>query len=94
MTIAIRSEALSVEIAPMGAELQSIRDAAGRDYLHDGASFWPSRAPLLFPIVGALKDNRYVTDGNAYVLPKHGLARRYLFTVIEELPDRALFRLT
>ena len=47
--ITIHSPALSVEIAPLGAELQSIRDAAGRDYLHDGASFWSNRAPLLFP---------------------------------------------
>ncbi len=92
--ITISSSALSVEIAPLGAELQSIRDAAGRDYLHDGASFWTGRAPLLFPIVGSLKDDRHVVDGTAYTLPRHGFARRTLFEVAGTSPDRALFRLT
>ena len=77
----------------MGAELQSIRDVAGRDYLHDGASFWPSRAPLLFPIVGALKDNTHVVDGAPYHLPKHGFARHSLFEEGDTSADRARFRL-
>ena len=91
--ITLHSPALSVEIAPMGAELQSIRDTAGRDYLHDGASFWAGRAPLLFPIVGALKDNTHVVDGTAYHLPKHGFARHSLFEAVETSADRARFRL-
>ncbi len=94
MTITIHSDDLSVEISPEGAELQSIRAAAGRNYLHDGAGFWTGRAPLLFPIVGSLKDDRHVVDGAAYALPRHGFARRSLFAVAETFPDRALFRLT
>ncbi|MGO9546677.1 MAG: aldose 1-epimerase family protein [Rhodomicrobium sp.] len=92
--ITIHSSAFSAEIAPLGAELQNLRDAAGRDYLHDGASFWSGRAPLLFPIVGALKDDRHEVAGKAYTLPKHGFARRSRFEVVETSPDRALFRLT
>ena len=92
--IIIHSPALSVEIAPMGAELQCIRDTAGRDYLHDGSSYWASRAPLLFPIVGALKDNTHVVDGAAYHLPKHGFARHSLFEAVAISADRARFRLT
>jgi len=92
--ITIHSSALRVEIAPLGAELQSIRDGAGRDYLHDGASFWSGRAPLLFPIVGALKEDTHKVDGRAYTLQKHGFARRSLFEVAEASPDRVLFRLT
>ncbi len=92
--ITLHSPALSVEIAPMGAELQSIRDTAGRDFLHDGASFWASRAPLLFPIVGALKNNTHVVDGTAYYLPRHGFARQSLFDAVETSADRARFRLT
>ncbi len=92
--ITIHSHALSVEIAPLGAELQSIRDAAGRDYLHDGASFWSSRAPLLFPIVGALKNNSHAVDGVTYHLPRHGFARHSMFEVVDKSAHRALFRLT
>ncbi len=78
----------------MGAELLSIRDADGWDYLHDGASFWGGRAPLLFPIIGSLKDDRHVVDGTAYSLPRHGFARRLPFETVETFPDRALLRLT
>jgi galactose mutarotase-like enzyme len=92
--IAIRSSALSVEIAALGAELQSIRDNTGREYLHDGTSFWPGRAPLLFPIVGALKESRHVVDGAEYILPRHGFARRATFELAGSAPDSALFRLT
>jgi galactose mutarotase-like enzyme len=91
--IVIRSPLLTAEISPLGAELQSLSDAAGRHYLHDGASFWPSRAPLLFPIVGAIKDNRHEVDGLAYELPKHGFARQSTFDVIEAAGDHALLRL-
>jgi galactose mutarotase-like enzyme len=89
----IRSNQISAAISPLGAELQALRDAAGRDLLHDGASFWSSRAPLLFPIVGALKDNQHSVDGVAYELPKHGFARRSVFEQVEAAPDRATFRL-
>ena len=92
--IALASKALSVEISPLGAELQSIRDGEGRDYLHDGSSFWGGRAPLLFPIVGALKNDSHSVDGVAYHLPKHGFARNSLFDVAELRQDWALFRLT
>jgi galactose mutarotase-like enzyme len=91
--ITISSGALSAAIAPLGAELQSIRDAAGREYLHGGSSFWTGRAPLLFPIVGALKDDRHTLDGKVHPMPKHGFARHSLFQVADASPDRALFRL-
>ncbi len=91
--ITIHSSALSVEIAPLGAELQSIRDPEGRNYLHDGTSFWTGRAPLLFPIVGALKNDAHEVDGKVYTLAKHGFARRAIFEVADTAPDRALFRL-
>ncbi len=93
-TITIHSPALGVEIAPMGAELQAIRDTAGQDYLHDGSSFWAHRAPLLFPIVGALRDNTHVVDGAAYHLARHGFARHSLFEAVAISADRARFRLT
>ena len=91
--ISIRSSDLTAVISPLGAELQSLTDRAGQEYLHDGASFWSSRAPLLFPIVGALKDDRHVVGGAAYELPKHGFARRSTFLVIEAEAERAVFRL-
>jgi galactose mutarotase-like enzyme len=91
--ITIQSSTLTAEISALGAELQSLTDAAGQNYLHDGSSFWSSRAPLLFPIVGAIKGNRHIMDGAVYKLPKHGFARQSVFEVVETAADRALFRL-
>jgi galactose mutarotase-like enzyme len=57
-------------------------------------AFWTGRAPLLFPIVGALNGDTYRVEGREYSLPKHGFARRMPFEVVEAAADRATFRLT
>lgn len=90
----IASEGLTARINPFGAELSSLTDAAGREYMTDAdPAFWTGRAPLLFPIVGALAEDTLRVDGQAYSMPKHGFARRSAFTLIEQTSDRAVFRL-
>lgn len=92
--VEIASEGLSARINPFGAELSSLTDAAGREYMTDAdPAFWTGRAPLLFPIVGALVDDTLHVDGQAYTMPKHGFARRSAFRLIEQASDRAVFRL-
>ncbi|HWI85750.1 MAG TPA: aldose 1-epimerase family protein, partial [Sphingomonas sp.] len=94
-TIRIATDAISAEISPLGAELQLLRDEAGRDLLHDGdPAFWTGRAPILFPIVGAVRDDRILVDGTFYPIAKHGFARRSRFTLVERAPASATFRLT
>lgn len=79
-TVVISSGALTVEVARHGAELQRITDADGRDLLWDGdAAWWTGRAPLLFPIVGALVGGEYRIDGHHFALAKHGFARTSTF---------------
>jgi galactose mutarotase-like enzyme len=92
--IVIASAALTATINPFGAELSSLCDAEGRE-LMTGAdpAFWTGRAPLLFPIVGRLMDDRYRLGGKEYPLPAHGFARRQMFALTEQAPDRAVFRL-
>ncbi|HEY0624303.1 aldose 1-epimerase family protein [Sphingomonas sp.] len=93
--IEIRSGALTAAIDPLGAELVSLRDAQGREWMSDGdPAYWAGRAPLLFPIVGKLNGDIYRLDGHEYALPQHGFARRREFTLIEQTADRAVFRLT
>lgn len=93
--IEIGSGALSASINPLGAELTHLRDAQGNELMSDGdPAFWTGRAPLLFPVVGALKDERYRLDGRDYPLPSHGFARRKEFTLFDRAPDRAWFRLS
>jgi galactose mutarotase-like enzyme len=54
-TTTITSGSLRATIAHHGAELQSLKDGEGREYMSNGnPAFWHGRAPLLFPIVGRL----------------------------------------
>lgn len=81
-------------VDPQGAQLSLLRDAAGRDLLWNGdPSFWAGRAPILFPIVGALNGGRYRWQGQQYALPRHGLARTRRFEVLREADHEAVFRL-
>jgi galactose mutarotase-like enzyme len=90
----IRSENLSADIHPLGAQLFALRDGAGRDLQWNGDPLvWKGRAPVLFPIVGALAGNRYRLDGKFYHLPRHGFARDRLFTLVDATSASALFRL-
>ena len=81
--VTISNEHLTVEIAEKGAELQSIKDANGREYLWQGdPDFWPRRSPILFPLVCSVNDDTYTVDGKDYHLPRHGFARDMDFTVV------------
>ena len=85
--VTITSGELTAAIDPMGAELCSLTDAAGRQYQWSGdAAWWTGQAPILFPIVGALNAGRYRLDGKEYALEKHGFARRSLFRCDEHDP--------
>jgi galactose mutarotase-like enzyme len=92
--ITITSGDLSARINPFGAELSSLTDAQGREYMTDAdPAFWSGRAPLLFPIVGALAADTLRLGGQSYPMPKHGFARRSAFMVAQQAENRAVFRL-
>lgn len=92
--ITIASKGFAARINPLGVELWSLTDTEGREYMTDAdPAFWTGHAPLLFPIVGALKDGAYRLGEREYRLAKHGFARTSLFEVAEQQEGRALFRL-
>ncbi len=94
-TVTIRSEGLTARIALLGAELVSLRDAGGAEWMTDGdPAVWSGRAPVLFPIVGALAGGAYRLDGAEYQLPRHGFARRRMFHLVERTQNSAILRLT
>lgn len=66
---------LSATIKAEGAELCSLRDAAGEEMLWQAGGVWPRHAPVLFPIVGRLKDDTLRHQGKTYRLTQHGFAR-------------------
>jgi galactose mutarotase-like enzyme len=92
--VSISSGELSALINPLGAQLSLLQDRDGRDLLWDGdAAVWAGRAPLLFPIVGALVAGSYRLDSKIYQLPRHGFARGKLFDLGPATDASAWFRL-
>ncbi len=92
--IAIASDGLTARISPLGAELWSLTDATGAEYMTDAdPAFWTGHAPVLFPIVGMVRDGRYRLDGREYTIPKHGVARGAKFRVTSTGSDFAHFQL-
>ena len=80
MITVLRNGFLEVSVSARGAELQSLRRAGGPERLWRGdPAFWGRRAPVLFPIVGKLRDDRYAVGGRTYSLPQHGFARDRVF---------------
>ena len=95
MSIIIENEKLRVAIQSKGAELDSIFSKQTQlEYLWQGdAAFWGKKSPILFPIVGTLKDNFYSFEGKNYTLPRHGFARDRTFIVEKQTVDAATFLL-
>ncbi len=91
----IRCGSLTAEIDPQGAQLFTLKDRAGRDLLWDGdPAVWAGRAPILFPIVGALADGRYRLGSNSYPLSRHGFARGKMFSIGSTSSSSAVFQLS
>lgn len=82
--ISISSNSLTASIDTMGAQLMSLRKGES-EYLWQGDSnWWPRRAPILFPIVGVLKDSKAESAEGTISLARHGLARLNQFEVVEK----------
>lgn len=91
--VTIQNERILAEINPLGAELSRIV-VDGVDFLWNGdPTFWTGRAPIMFPICGGLKDDKFIYQGKEYTLNKHGYAKFSTFTVEKAEKDTATFLL-
>ena len=90
----IKNDQLTLEISSLGAELQSIKDANGNEYLWDGdEQYWNRHSPILFPIVCGVWNDTYRIDGTEYHLSRHGFARDTEFQLVGKTADRLTFAL-
>ncbi|MBO5060433.1 MAG: aldose 1-epimerase family protein [Clostridia bacterium] len=91
--IVIENERIRAVISSMGAELLSVQ-IDGQESMWDGnPDVWSGHAPVLFPICGGLKDDKFVFGGKEYTLEKHGFARGSEFAVERAEKDSATFLL-
>ncbi|MBA7685464.1 Protein LacX, plasmid [subsurface metagenome] len=80
----IQSGGIVAAIKADGAELCSLKNADGVELLWQAGPEWPRHAPLLFPIVGQLKNDQLMHRGQIYPMMKHGLARDHRFIWVEQ----------
>ena len=81
----ISNEHLTIVIQSTGAESSSIKDTNSKEYMWQGdPMIWGSYAPVLFPIIGALKNGTYNYNGTQYSVPKHGFIRNNENLIVRE----------
>lgn len=95
MLITLKNEELTVKINTLGAQMTSVTDAGGVERIwRADSAVWGRHAPLLFPIIGRLRDGAYTVGGERFAIPQHGFARDMAFTVREQSGGQAVFHLT
>ncbi|MFN6037306.1 MAG: aldose 1-epimerase family protein [Bacteroidota bacterium] len=84
--INLENEYLSVKFSPLGAEMKSVFSKSfNLEYIWNAnPKYWNRSAPLLFPIVGELKNNSFNHKDKTYELPRHGFIRNKDFKIIDQ----------
>lgn len=89
----LENQHLVVSAKMEGAELTSILSKADNtEYLWQGdIEYWGRHAPILFPIVGKLVDNKYILDGKTFTMGQHGFARDMDFEIVSQTEEKLSF---
>lgn len=91
--IQLKNEYLTAKFNEIGAELKSLM-MDGREYIWPGnPEIWKSSCPLMFPVCGGLKEDRYTYQGKSYPMTRHGFARTSLFAVEAMTDTQVVFLL-
>ncbi len=95
MTTSISNSKYTATIDLKGAELVSFKNhVTNKEYMWEGnPEFWGKHSPILFPIVGTLKDDSYFYEDTKYELLRHGFARDREFKVMYQKDDFVLLSL-
>jgi len=91
----LENQALKIAVRSKGAELTSIFNKNNNlEYLWQAdPTYWNRHAPVLFPIVGKLKNDAYSYAGKEYAMSQHGFARDLEFSVVQDTKDTLRFQL-
>ncbi len=94
MQTQLTSTTLTVTIDHFGAELCSVKNKSGIEFMWQAQKeVWARHAPVLFPIVGKLKDNFFIYNNKKHELPQHGFARDMEFDLVEKSEQSLTFQL-
>lgn len=95
MNYEIKNEHIKAKIKSFGAELNSLQKInEDLEYIWQGDSkYWNRHSPILFPIVGRLKNDSYLYKNQKYNMTQHGFARDKEFELVKNEADFIEFRL-
>lgn len=93
MEITLKNNICSAAFLVKGAELAAFKKGDVNYIWTIDEAYWNKTSPVLFPIVGRLKNDSYKINGVLYQLPRHGFARNYDFKVIEHKDNIVVFSL-
>ncbi|MGZ9676055.1 aldose 1-epimerase family protein [Flavobacterium sp. GNP001] len=94
MITTLENSKLTVKIKQLGAELFSITNSDQKEYMWGGdPAIWGKHAPILFPIVGTLKNNSFNFNEQQYHLTRHGFARDMPFDIVQSSKTAVTFSL-
>ena len=89
------SSGLQAVVESHGGELVSFKDKAGTEFIWSGdAAYWAGQNPLLFPIVGTLKEGKILIGGKTFEMARHGVARHGEYTPVAQTEDSITLELT
>jgi len=93
--VILKNEYLEVELNAKGAEIIKIigqQDQLNYMWKRD-PSLWANSAPILFPIVGGLRNQECRIDGKTYHMTQHGFARHTNFDIHQDSDSKVIFEL-
>ncbi|WP_445715999.1 aldose 1-epimerase family protein [Flavobacterium sp.] len=94
MNITISNHKIKATINTLGAELIRL-EKDNQNYIWTiDENYWNKTSPILFPIVGRLKNDSYSIEDITYELPRHGFARNFEFKIEHQTENAVVFLLT
>ncbi len=94
MFYSLENEFLNLKFRSFGGELCSIQDKDGTEYIWNGdETWWKFCSPILFPIVGSLRNGKYKLNGKTYELGNHGFSRTSEFKLVDKTDKSIEFEL-
>lgn len=89
----IGNEQIMIQVDSLGAELKSLKKKSDdTEYMWDAnPAYWKRTSPVLFPIVGGLRDGKYCLGDKQYAMGQHGFARDMEFTLKSQTNQEVWF---
>lgn len=89
----ISNDRITIQVDSLGAELKSLKEVASdREYMWNAdPAYWKRTSPVLFPLVGGLKNGTYRMNGQEYPMGQHGFARDMEFKLKSQVAHEIWF---